>query len=52
MMGCVGLVGGTSSHLVLLQGYADGVGAIPNKAAQGMLESPLDPPSRFPFRRD
>ena len=39
-------------HLVLLQGYANGVGAIPSKAAWGMLESPLDPPSRFPFRRD
>ena len=39
-------------HLVFLQGYADGVGAITSRAAQGMLESPLDPLSRFPFGRD
>ena len=38
--------------LGLLQGCANGVGAILSKAARGMLESPLDPPSRFPFRRD
>ena len=28
------------------------VGVIPNKAAWGMLESALDPPSKLPFRRD
>ena len=38
--------------LVLLHGHTNGLGAIPNKAAQGMPESPLDPLSRFPFRRD
>ena len=38
--------------LVLLQGHADGVGAIPNKVAQGMLDPPLDPLSRFPFGKD
>ena len=38
--------------LVLLQGHAGGAGVIPNKAARGMPESPLDPPSRFWFRRD
>ena len=39
-------------HLVFLQGHADEVGTIPDKAAWEMLESPLDPLSRFPFRRD
>ena len=39
-------------HLVFLQGHANGAVAIPDKVAWGMPESPLDPPSRFPFRRD
>ena len=36
-------------HLVLLQGHASGMGVIPNKAAQGMQESPLSPLSRVPI---
>ena len=32
-------------------GHTNGVGAIPNKVAWGMPESPLSPLSRFPFRR-
>ena len=53
VMGCVGLADGTSS--VLFSSRATcwwGAGTIPNKAAWGMPESPLDPPSKFPFRRD
>ena len=51
-MGCVALVHGSSSVWFSLRGCTDGVGVIPNKVAQGMPESPLDPPSRLLFRRD
>ena len=51
-MGCVGLAGGTSSIWFSSEVMLMGQKATPDKVAQGMPDPPLDPPSRFPFRKD